>query len=108
MAAVQFSVSDAAPRLSRTVNVPAHMPGVTYMIRRGPVPKKPHSPQFDAFIKQVALLAQQAGVGTLVIAAVDPGTQEADVIASAGAMEALRTIVGIKFGLGDGSDTEWT
>jgi len=61
------------------------------------------------FAVQCSNAAQRLGIKTVVIAARDPVTNQTDVIASPGAMEDLRPVLGEKLGLNgpDESETAW-
>lgn len=60
------------------------------------------------FVREVSALAQSSGIVHVVIVARDPSSNEEHVIASPGAMEALRNTIATKFGFADGSEAEWT
>jgi len=57
----------------------------------------PNAPTIDAFIQQIAPLAQRLGVTTLLIAAKDPRTGEISIVSSVEAMTELRETVEAKF-----------
>lgn len=65
------------------------------------------TPALDAFIKDLAALAQRHRVNTIVIAAVDPPTQTHRLYGSPDSIAALRGIVAEKMGLFDGGETSW-
>lgn len=67
------------------------------------------SSRLDQFIGQCSALAQQMGIQDVVIAAADPETQEARLVASSTGMANLKATVAEKFGFeGDEALTGWT
>lgn len=65
------------------------------------------TPALDAFIRDLAVLAKKHRVTTLVIAGVDPPTQQHKLYGDANSIAVLRGVVAEKMGLFDGGETGW-
>ena len=70
-------------------------------------PPQAATPTLDAFIRDLTVLAKKYRVTTLVIAGVDPPTQQHRLYGDANSIAALRSIVADKMGLFDGGETSW-
>lgn len=70
-------------------------------------PPPPPTPALDAFIRDLAALAKKHRVTTLVIAGVDPPTQQSRLYGDPNSIAVLRGIVAEKMGLFDGGETGW-
>jgi hypothetical protein len=66
-----------------------------------------HSPVLDKFVAQIGPLAQQLGITSFAFIGIDPTTKAQKFYGSPNAKAELRTIAGIKFGLGDQAETGW-
>ena len=65
------------------------------------------TPALDAFIRDLTALAKKHRVTTLVIAGVDPPTQQHKLYGDPNSIATLRGIVAEKMGVFDGGETEW-
>ena len=68
-----------------------------------PVP----TPALDAFIRDLTVLAKKHRVTTLVIAGVDPQTQQHRLYGDPNSIAVLRGIVAAKMELSEGNEVEW-
>ena len=65
------------------------------------------APVLDKFVAQIGPLAQQLGITSFAFIGIDPTTKTQKFYGSPNAKAELRTIAGIKFGLGDSAETGW-
>jgi hypothetical protein len=65
------------------------------------------APVLDQFIAQIGPIAQRLGIPSFAFLGVDPTTKAQKFYGSPNAKSELRTLAGIKFGLGDQAETGW-
>jgi hypothetical protein len=65
------------------------------------------APVLDRFVAQIGPIAQQLGIKSFAFIGIDPSTKAQMFYGSPNAKAELRTIAGLKFGLGDSSETGW-
>ncbi len=65
------------------------------------------APVLDQFVAQIGPIAQQLGITSFAFLGIDPTTREQRFYSTPNAKAELRTIAGLKFGLGDSSETGW-